>query len=119
MQKRAFSEREFWESGMNPSLYSVCDSEGTFTGVIDSKKWGKKCNLLVFVTLDDGTKIFASVWAYNESKIAYLNMDKVPIGSRVALTFIKGKSGIPYLREFTVLSLPENYLEGDDNDDYI
>ena len=46
-------------------------------------------------------------------------MDKVPIGSRVALTFIKGKSGIPYLREFTVLSLPENYLEGDDNDDYI
>ena len=119
MQKRAFSEREFWESGMNPSLYSVCDSEGTFTGVIDSKKWGKKCNLLVFVMLDDGTKIFTSVWAYNESKIAYLNMDKVPIGSRVALTFIKGKSGIPYLREFTVLSLPENYLEGDDNDDYI
>ena len=69
--------------------------------------------------ITDGTKIFASVWAYNESKIAYLNMDKVPIGSRVALTFIKGKSGIPYLREFTVLSLPENYLEGDDNDDYI
>ena len=47
MRKRALSEREFWESGMNPSLYSVCDREGTFTGVIDSKKWGKKCNLLV------------------------------------------------------------------------
>lgn len=30
MKKRALSESEFWESGMNPSLYSVCDSEGTF-----------------------------------------------------------------------------------------
>lgn len=57
MRKRALSEREFWESGMNPSLYSVCDREGTFTGVIDSKKWGKKCNLLVYVTLDNDEKI--------------------------------------------------------------
>ena len=32
---------------------------------------------------------------------------------------VMGYVEIPYLREFTVLSLPENYLEGDDNDDYI
>ena len=117
MKKRALSESEFWESG-NPSLYSVCDSEGTFTGVIDSKKWGKKCNLLVYVTLDDGNKIFASVWAYNTAKVEYLDMDKVPVGSRVALTFIKGKSGVPYLREFEVLYTPDEYEYGDDDDDY-
>ena len=98
MRKRALSEREFWESGMNPSLYSVCDREGTFTGVIDSKKWGKKCNLLVYVTLDNDEKIFASVWAYNPSKVEYLDMDKV--------------------REFEVLSTPGDYENGDDNDDY-
>ena len=45
-------------------------------------------------------------------------MDKVPVGSRVALTFIKGKSGVPYLREFEVLSTPDEYEYGDDDDDY-
>lgn len=89
-----------------------------FTGVIDSKKWGKKCNLLVYVTLDNDEKIFASVWAYNPSKVEYLDMDKVPVGSKVALTFVKGKSGVPYLREFEVLSTPGDYENGDDNDDY-
>ena len=118
MRKRALSERECWESGMNPSLYSVCDREGTFTGVIDSKKWGKKCNLLVYVTLDNDEKIFASVWAYNPSKVEYLDMDKVPVGSKVALTFVKGKSGVPYLREFEVLYTPDEYEYGDDDDDY-
>lgn len=95
MKKRALSESEFWESGMNPSLYSVCDSEGTFTGVIDSKKWGKKCNLLVYVTLDDGNKIFASVWAYNTAKVEYLDMDKVSCGVKGSINLYQRQKRSP------------------------
>ena len=45
-----------------------------------------------------GIKIIASAWVYGLSKVPYLGLDKIPIGTMVRITFLKGSFNTPYLR---------------------
>ena len=47
------------------SDYSFIDEEGTFTGQLDHKLYGKKNNIVAYITLEDGRKVIAV--AYKDS----------------------------------------------------
>ena len=95
-EKRAFSQRQFAQSDFDIRPYSFFETEGTFTGTLDFKRWGKKKNLLSYFTLTDGRKIFASTFALS----GYLGLADIRLGSTVRLTFTAAKSsGVIYLRK--------------------
>ncbi|MEE1263339.1 hypothetical protein [Ruminococcus sp.] len=96
--KRALSNDEFYRSGINPYDYHFCRHECSFIATLDSKRWGKKRNILAYFTTEEGIKIIASAWVYGLSKVPYLGLDKIPIGTRVRITFLKGSFNTPYLR---------------------
>ena len=58
--KRALSNDEFYQSGINPYDYHFSKTEGQFIATLDSKRWGKKKNILAYFTTVDGLKIVAS-----------------------------------------------------------
>ena len=98
-EKRALSQRQFSQSDFDIRPYSFIETEGTFTGTLDFKRWGKKKNLLSYFTLTDGRKIFASTFALSD----YLGLADIKLGTTVRLSFIaEKKSGIIYLRKVEI-----------------
>lgn len=69
--------------------YSFMDEEGTFEGIIDSKNYGKKNNIIINVTLANGQKI--TTVAYSDTE--YLGLKDIEVGSDVAVTFEKSMNG--------------------------
>ena len=94
-ERRAMSNNQFKKSGFEASEYVLHNEEGTFTGTLDNKKWGKNKNLISYITLDSGKKIWVSTWW--ETK--YLGLSEMNIGTPLVLTFTKIKSGAVYLRD--------------------
>ena len=101
--KRALSNDEFYQSGINPYDYHFSKTEGQFIATLDSKRWGKKKNILAYFTTVDGLKIVASAWVYGISGVPYLGIDTIPIGTKVRITFIKGSYSKPYLRAIEIV----------------
>lgn len=90
MENKVYSWNDFLELGFNYKLYGSMESEGTFTGTLDLKRWGslKNC-IVVYFTLDDGRKIITLVWLNTD----YHGLKNTPIGSRLKLTFKKNEKG--------------------------
>ena len=68
--------------------YEFNEQEGTFTGTLVCKKWGKKSNIIAYVDFDDGRKIMTTAFTEPGN---YLGIPKIPMGSRVKLTFAPNK----------------------------
>ena len=102
-KKRALSNDEFYSSGIDPYEYSFCKQEGVHIATLDAKRWGKKCNILGYFTTESGMKIITSAWNHGLSPIPYLGMDRIPIGSKVKLTFKMSEYSEPYLRAIEVI----------------
>ena len=88
-EKRALSKNQFKESGFDTSDYVLHNEEGTVTGILDCKKWGNNKNLLSYITLDTGKKIYVSTWWDTK----YLGLSGITLGTSLSLTFKKTKSG--------------------------
>lgn len=94
-EPRAYSQCQFAMSDFDASGYKFADKEGTFTGTLECKRWGRHNNMLVYLELDNGDKIIASVWQNTN----YLNMDDFFMGCEITATFEKSKNGKIYLRK--------------------
>ena len=92
--KRAYSWNQFVESGFDGRDYEFPAYEGEFTGTIACKRWDKRQNLLAYLNMDDGSKILTSAWQRDD----YYGLGKMPIGTRVKVTFVKSANGNAYLR---------------------
>ena len=79
--------------------YSFLKEAGTFTAKVDHKMYGKKDNMLVNLTLEDGRKIVAV--AYKDSD--YLGLDNIEVDSFVEVTFTQSQSGLIRLSEINVV----------------
>ena len=53
----ALSRNQFARSDFSREGYTLNEVEGTFTGTLMCSVWGRKCNIICYVELDDGRKI--------------------------------------------------------------
>ena len=62
--------------------------------------------LYLFFTTNEGQKIFAGVWGYKNNNIELHFLDRIPMGSKLLLTFKKGKRNkeTAYLKEVRVVN---------------
>lgn len=81
---RAYSKRQFAMSDFDRTEYSFNETEGVFTGTLVCKNWGKKCNIVAYVDLDDGRKIICTTFQKPDK---YLGLDTYEIGQRLKLTY--------------------------------
>ena len=81
------------------SDYSFIDEEGTFTGQLDHKLYGKKNNIVAYITLEDGRKVIAV--AYKDSN--YQGLKDIEVDSFVEVTFSESKSGMMRLSGISVI----------------
>lgn len=101
-ERRAWSSKELMASSIDPYEYNYCETVGEFPAMLDAKVWGNKSNILAYFTFEDGRKIVAAVWRYNSMKREYLGLDEIPLGTKMFLTFRKGRGQRAYLRDFRI-----------------
>lgn len=85
---RAYSRNQFNELDFDSKQYEFNEKEGTFTGTLVCKKWGKKSNIIAYVDFDDGRKIMCTAFTMPDN---YLGIPEIEMGSRVKLTFAPNK----------------------------
>ena len=97
-EQRAFSRRQFAESGFDTTGYAFNEEPGLHTAVIDCKRWGKR-KLVTYFTLDDGRKVVAPTWPNSN----YLGLAELSVGAKVELDFQHTRSGKLNLKGVTSL----------------
>lgn len=100
-EQRAYSRRQFLESGFDTTGYAFNEEPGLHAATIDCKRWGKR-KLVTYFTLDDGRKVVAPTWPNSN----YLGLAELPIGSRVELDFQHTRTGKLNLKGVTALYVP-------------
>ena len=105
-EQRAYSRRQFLESGFDTTGYAFNEEPGLHAATIDCKRWGKH-KLVTYFTLDDGRKVVAPTWPNSN----YLGLAELPIGSRVELDFQHTRTGKLNLKGVTVLHIPVQQAE--------
>ena len=81
---RAYSKIQFAMSDFDRTGYKFSEIEGAFTGTLVCKNWGKKCNIVAYVDLDDGRKIICTAFQKPDK---YLGLDTYEVGQRLKLTY--------------------------------
>ncbi|MBQ3603311.1 MAG: hypothetical protein IJN25_00155 [Clostridia bacterium] len=70
--------------------YSFTTEEGTFSGKLDFKMFGKKQNILAYITLDNGEKVIAAAYKDND----YYGLRDIEPDSLIEVTFTRSNSGM-------------------------
>lgn len=96
---RAYSFKQINDIRINLDNYTLMEQEGVFEATLDCKCWGKKRNILAYLTLHDGRKVMTSAWQNTD----YLGIPEIPIGALIKVTFQKAKNGISYLRNMEMI----------------
>ena len=78
------------EYKVNFDDYTFIADEGTFTGTLDFKMYGKRHNLLLYITLYNGEKIITA--AYKDK--AFFGLEETPLDTMLELTFKRTSSGL-------------------------
>ena len=86
---------------VNFNDYSFMDEEGTYTGTLVYKRYGKKKNMLANIDLDDGRKIITAAYSDDNN---YLGLADIAVDSKIEVTFNKTKSGLVRLKEINIIS---------------
>ena len=94
----AYSKRQFAMSDFDSTDYNLNEIEGTFTGTLVCKKYGKKCNVVAYVDLDDGRKIVCTAF---QKPYNYFEIPEMEIGAKIELTFQRNKRVIIRLSALT------------------
>ena len=84
---------------VNVNDYSFPTDEGPFSGKLDFKMFGKKQNILVYITLDNGDKIIAVAYKDND----YYGLRDIEIDSNIEVTFTKSQSGMIRLSDVKII----------------
>lgn len=83
------------EHKINFNDYSFPTEEGTYRGTLDFKMYGKKQNILIYLTLESGEKLIGA--AYKDSD--YLGVRELETDTEIEVTFKTSKSGLQRLTE--------------------
>ena len=83
------------EQKINFNDYSFPTEEGTYRGILDFKMYGKKQNMLIYITLESGGKLIGA--AYKDDD--YLGLKELETGIEIEVTFKTSKSGLQRLTE--------------------
>jgi len=75
---------------INFNEYSFTTEEGTFSGKLDFKMYGKKQNILAYITLDNGEKVIVVAYKDND----YYGLRDIEIDSLLEVTFTRSNSGM-------------------------
>ena len=94
-EPKAYSAREFAMSDFDADGHRFPDREGTFTGSLECKRWGKKGSMIAYFDLEDYGKIITSAWQNTN----YMGLGEIFMGDEVTVTFEKAKNGKIYLRK--------------------
>ena len=94
-EPKAYSTRQFAMSNFHADGYRFPDREGTFTGILECKRWGKKGNMIAYFDLDDCGEIITSAWQNTD----YMGLGEILMGAEVTVTFEKASNGKIYLRK--------------------
>ncbi len=86
---------------VNFNDYSFMDEEGTYTGTIVYKLYGKRSNILAYINLDNGHKIIAVAY---QKPYDYLGLKEIEVDSRVEAAFERTKRGLVRLKEINTIS---------------
>lgn len=87
------------EYRVNFDDYSFITEEGTVTGTLDFKMYGKNHNMLIYVTLENGEKIIAA--AYKDK--SFFGLEEIDLDTTLELTFKKTSSGLVRLSELNIV----------------
>ncbi len=87
---RILSRNQFAQSDFDRKGYVFNEMEGTFKGVLRFAVWGRKCNAIGYVELDDGRKIMCTAFQQPDN---YLGIPEIEFGTRVIVTYERGKRG--------------------------
>lgn len=87
------------EYKINFNDYSFPTEEGTYKGKLDFKMYGKKHNMLAYITLENGDKIIGA--AYKDTD--YLGIKEIEVDSAVEVVFKKSNSGMNRLSEINLI----------------
>lgn len=93
---KILSRYQFAKSEYSREGFVLNEIEGTFDGTLRFAVWGNKSNAIAYVDLDDGRKVIGIGF---QNPDWYLGIDKIEFGSRVKLTYEKGKRGNIRLKE--------------------
>ena len=83
------------EQKINFNDYSFPTEEGTYRGILDFKMYGKKQNMLIYITLENGGKLIGAAYKDND----YLGLKELETGTEIEVTFKTSKSGLQRLTE--------------------
>ncbi len=87
---RILSRNQFAQSDFDREGYVFNEIEGTFKGILRFAVWGRKCNAIGYVELDDGRKIMCTAFQQPDN---YLGIPEIEFGTRVIVTYERGKRG--------------------------
>lgn len=87
---RILSRNQFAMSNFNREGYGFNEIEGIFKGTLQFAVWGRKCNAIAYVELDDGRKIMCTAFQQPDN---YLGIPEIDFGTRVKVTYERGKRG--------------------------
>ncbi len=83
------------EYKINFNDYSFPTEEGAYKGNLDFKMYGKKQNILAYITLENGDKIIGA--AYRDKD--YLGLKDIELDTKIEVVFQTSKSGMNRLAE--------------------
>ena len=89
MENTVYTSKQMFEFAVDTSAYVFNYVEGSFSARLDLKAEGHGGMLRLFFTFDDGRKIIAPVYWWQN----YLDFYGMPLGSRVRLTYTKTSHG--------------------------
>ena len=84
---------------VNFNDYSFTTDECTVSGKLYVKMFGKKQNILVYITLDNGDKIIAAAYKDND----YYGLRDIEIDSNIEVTFTQPQSGMIRLSDVNLI----------------
>ena len=97
---------KYLKTGIKRNEYTICNEEGRYYATLDCKRWGYVCGLYLYLTTNQGQKIFAGVWGYRGGPFGLHFLDIIPMGTKLMLTFRKGKrkKDTAYLKEIRIVN---------------
>ena len=87
---RILSRNQFAMSNFSRYGYEFNEIEGTFKGTMRFAVWGRKCNAIAYVELDDGRKIICTAFQQQNN---YLGLEDYKVGERLEVTYQRNKRG--------------------------
>ena len=109
---KIYTQNELYENEINTDDYKLNSESGEFEGTLKIKAWTRKSRMKgngkafrAFIELEDGRKIIDLVQPFRTNQIATISAAE--IGELIRLRFETSSSGLVFLAELEVLSMPE------------